>query len=69
MSRDQKDIYRRLALYSSLIFMIPLTVVGGLYLGLLLDGRFGTAPLLMLIGFLFGVIGAAYEVIRILGLK
>ncbi len=69
MGSEEKNNYRRLALYSSLIFVLPITLIGGVYFGLQVDAYFGTAPWLMLTGFALGVIGAFYELVRILGLK
>lgn len=69
MSSEQKENYRRLALYSSLIFVLPITLVGCVFLGLQADEYFGTAPLLTLVGFALGAIGAFYELVRILGLR
>jgi F0F1-type ATP synthase assembly protein I len=69
MSSEEKENYRRLALYSSLILVLPITLIGGVYVGLWADEYFGTAPLLTLVGFALGAIGAFYELVRILGLR
>ncbi len=39
-------------------------VFGGFFLGYFLDGRFGTSPVLTLVGSLLGTAGAAYLVVR-----
>jgi len=69
MVTHDKNSYRRLALYSSLILVLPITLIGGVYFGFQADAYFGTAPWLTLAGMLLGVIGAFYELVRILGLK
>jgi F0F1-type ATP synthase assembly protein I len=66
MSRDRSN-YRRLALYSSLIFVMPSTLLGGLYLGYLADGYFGTRPWLMIAGLGLGIAGAFIQLFRIVG--
>jgi F0F1-type ATP synthase assembly protein I len=66
MARDRGD-YRRLALYSSLIFAMPATLLGGLYLGYLADEYFGTRPWLMIAGLGFGIAGAFIQLFRIVG--
>jgi ATP synthase protein I len=65
MSRKGDD-YRRLALYTSVIFLLPTTLLGGLLLGYWADGHFGTSPWLTLTGVFLGIAGAFYELFRIL---
>ena len=58
--------YRLLAEYSSIIFILPSTVVGGYFLGNWLDGRLGTSPWLTVAFVLAGSIAGFVEVFRIL---
>lgn len=58
--------YRRLALYTSIIFILPTTVIGGLLAGRWADGRWQTEPWLTLTGLFLGIIAAFYELFRIL---
>ncbi|GAB4232364.1 MAG: hypothetical protein Kow00109_04780 [Acidobacteriota bacterium] len=60
--------YSRIAVYSSLIFALPLTVGGLTYLGWELDRRWGSSPWATLIGFFLGTAAALFEVIRVVGL-
>lgn len=60
--------YSRLAVYSSLIFALPLTVVGLTYLGWELDRRWGSTPWGTLVGFFLGTAAAFFEVIRVVEL-
>ncbi len=65
MSGGSRD-YRRLAVYSGLISAIAVTLVVPIYLGHLLDDRWGTRPWLTLVGLLAGTCGAFFEVFRLL---
>ena len=65
MNRDPR-FYRRLAFYSSIVFLLPTTIVWGFLVGQYLDERWGTRPWLAIVGFLLGVLGAGFEVFRIL---
>lgn len=58
--------YRRLALYSSIIFVLPTLLIGGLVAGMWADERWGTGPWLTLTGLFLGIIGAFRELFRIL---
>lgn len=65
MAKDPR-LFRRLALYSSIVFMLPATILGGLFLGSYADARWGTKPWLTLAGLLLGIVGAFYELFRII---
>jgi F0F1-type ATP synthase assembly protein I len=58
--------YRRLALYTSVIFILPTTLVGGLLVGRWADQRWGTEPWLTMAGLLLGIAAAFLELFRIL---
>lgn len=58
--------YRRLALYTSVIFILPTTLIGGLLVGRWADQRWGTEPWLTLAGLLLGIAAAFLELFRIL---
>ena len=45
-------------------FYIVLCIVGGIFGGIALDGRFGTSPVLTLVGLLLGLVLAFYGVYR-----
>jgi ATP synthase protein I len=47
-------------------FYIVACILGGVWLGLWLDGKFNTAPILLLIGLLLGLIAAFGGVFRML---
>lgn len=58
--------YRRLALYTSVIFILPTTVIGGLLVGRWADQWWGTEPWLTMVGLLLGIAAAFLELFRIL---
>jgi ATP synthase protein I len=58
--------YRRLALYTSVIFILPTTLIGGLLVGRWADQRWGTEPWLTMAGLLLGIAAAFLELFRIL---
>ncbi len=60
---------RALALVSGLGFAIAIPL--GLFLagGLWLDGRFGTAPLFMLLGILLGLVAAGFSIKELLAFQ
>ncbi len=58
--------YRRLALYTSVIFILPTTLVGGFLVGRWADQRWGTEPWLTVAGVFLGIAGAFLELFRIL---
>jgi len=56
MKKDTKKLLRELWYYSSLSFSIALAIVIGLFIGLWLDARYDTSPLLTLVFLGLGVI-------------
>ena len=47
-------------------FYIVLCIVGGVFGGIALDGRFGTSPVLTLVGLILGLVLAFYGVYQML---
>jgi F0F1-type ATP synthase assembly protein I len=64
MSKDQKP-YRRLAVYSSLIFILPSTLLGGYFVGYLVDEKFGSEPWGVVVGVFVGIIGSFIQIFRL----
>ena len=62
---SQKDLWGLVAFYSSLGFIIPGAVVGGYFLGWLLDEYLHTTPILGIIGGLAGAAAGIVEVLQI----
>jgi F0F1-type ATP synthase assembly protein I len=60
------NIWAQVAFYSSLGFIIPGAVVGGVLLGWFLDEHLHTYPFLSIIGGLAGAIGGIMEIYQIL---
>lgn len=58
--------YRRLALYSSVIFLLPATLFGGWVAGRFLDTWLGTRPWLTFLGLLLGGVAGFVELFRLL---
>lgn len=58
--------YRLLAIYTSLIFLMPASLLGGYFLGSQLDQYLGTSPWFLIIGVLLGGAGAFIQLFRIL---
>jgi len=56
MKKETKKLFRELWYYSSLSFSIALAIVIGLFIGLWLDARYDTSPLLTLVFLGLGVI-------------
>ncbi len=56
MKKDTKKLLRELWYYSSLSFSIALAIVIGLFIGLWLDARYDTSPVLTLVFLGLGVI-------------
>jgi len=63
---ESRESYRRLALYSSLVFILPTTLLGGFLLGMWADERWGTSPWLTFAGFVVGSAAAFLELFRLL---
>ncbi len=55
MKRETRRAIRELAYYSSLGFQVALSIFIGLFIGVFLDNRFDTAPILMFIFLGFGI--------------
>jgi F0F1-type ATP synthase assembly protein I len=60
------NIWAQVAFYSSLGFIIPGAVVGGVLLGWFLDEHLHTYPFLSIIGGLAGAFGGIMEIYQIL---
>lgn len=60
------SVWAQVAFYSSLGFIIPGAVVGGVLLGWFLDEHLHTSPVLVIIGGLAGAAGGIIEVLQIL---
>lgn len=60
------DQARRWGLVSTAGLVLPLTIVLGYLGGSYLDRRFGTEPVLMLVGVLLGVVGGFMEMFNLL---
>ena len=63
---DERNQYRRLAIYTSVIFLLPSTLLGGYYFGYLLDGYLGTGRWFSIAGLLLGGIGGFVHLFRLL---
>lgn len=61
---DWARVLREAAPYLGLGTSLALTILLGLAVGHLLDGRFGTHPVLFLIGAVFGVAAAGLQFVR-----
>lgn len=64
--RRDRNPYRLLAVYTSLIFLLPATLLGGYYIGSIADEQFGTGPLFTILGLLLGGIGGFVQLFQIL---
>ncbi|GAG60170.1 unnamed protein product [marine sediment metagenome] len=47
-------------------WFIGISIVGGVLVGLWLDSKFGTKPILVIVGLIFGLVVAFYGVYRML---
>lgn len=52
--------------YGGVGFQLAASVVGGLFLGHYLDGRWGLSPWLTMTGLVLGAVGGFYNLVRIL---
>jgi len=64
--QDKSNNYRMLAVYTSVIFLLPSTLLGGFYFGYLLDNYFGTGQWLSITGLLLGGVGGFVHLFRLL---
>jgi F0F1-type ATP synthase assembly protein I len=62
----KNDSYRRLSVYLGVIFLLPSTLLGGLYAGYLLDRYLDTSPWLTVLGLALGIVGAFWQLFRLL---
>jgi len=60
------NIWAQVAFYSSLGFIIPGAVVGGVLLGWFLDDHLHTSPIFLIVGGLAGAAGGIIEILQIL---
>lgn len=67
MSSDNP--YRKLAVYTSLIFILPTTLLGSFYLGYLIDEYLESSPFFTMIGLFVGIVGAFYQIFQILKME
>lgn len=63
---NSRSIWAQVALYTSLGFIIPGAVAGGVFFGWFLDEHLHTSPVLSIIGGLAGAAGGIVEVLQIL---
>ena len=66
MKKENRQMFRELAYYSSLGFSVALAIFIGLFTGLWLDRLFGTTPVLMFIFLIFGIIAGFSNIYRTL---
>lgn len=63
---NRENIWSQVAFYSSLGFIIPGAVIGGVLLGWFLDQYLHTAPILSIIGGIAGAVAGIVEIYQIL---
>jgi F0F1-type ATP synthase assembly protein I len=63
---NRENIWAQVAFYSSLGFIIPGSVVGGVLLGWFLDEHLRTYPILSIVGGVAGAVGGIIEIYQIL---
>ena len=71
MVKNEKkhNVYRLLAYYSGIIFVLPSSLLVGYFLGYLLDGYLGSAPFLSITFLFLGAAAGFVQVFRILNKK
>lgn len=62
---DRSDVWAKVAFYTGLSFIAPVSAIAGYALGWFLDEHLHTAPVLALLGVLAGVALGITEIIRI----
>ena len=65
----KRNLYRLLAYYSGIIFVLPSSLLVGYFLGYLLDGYLGSSPFLSLTFLFLGAAAGFVQVFRILKKK
>ena len=60
-------LYRDLAVYSSVIVVLPVCLLGGGYVGYQLDQYWETSPWLTILGLLLGSVAGFDQVFRLVG--
>jgi F0F1-type ATP synthase assembly protein I len=63
------SLYRQLAIYSSIIFLLPSGLVGGYLLGTVVDGYLSTDPWGSWVGLFLGGAGAFTQLFRLLNVE
>ena len=63
---NRASIWGQVAFYTSLGFIIPGSVIGGILLGWFLDEYLHTTPILSIIGGIAGAVGGIVEISQIL---
>lgn len=63
---DKQNPYRLFAVYGSIIFLLPSSLLGGWWLGSMADDYFGTDPWAAVTGIFLGAAGGFIEVFRLL---
>ncbi len=58
--------FKRLGVYLDLVYVFPVSVLGGSALGYFIDHWLGTTPYGVLIGFVLGMAGAFWYLFRML---
>lgn len=64
---SQRESYRLLAKYGSIIFVLPACCLAGFWIGDWLDGWLGTSPVLAIVLLLVGAAAGFWEIFRLLG--
>ena len=64
MKKDKGSTFRELGYFASLGLSVALSIFIGLGIGLWLDKKFGTDPVLMFIGLAFGIAAGFSNIIR-----